>query len=110
MGIIKKDNFIQGKDYSYFYYVSDNGLKYELLEGITIGGANSCTSDICFILLDTYDDPRLLENEDDRTVGWFYGAIDIKNDYDTEKIIKYYVDIYEKNHPDIVELYKGVSK
>lgn len=106
------DYTVQGKDYGYFYYVSDNGLKYELLEGVTMGcyNANSCTSDICFILLDTSDDPRLLEKEDDRTVGWFYGATDIKIDDDTEETIKYYVDIYEKNHPDIVELYKGVSK
>lgn len=79
-----------------YSYVSDNGIKYNLLEGMSYQGKS--TSDILFIMLDYDNNLSDLVDANDFLVGWFYGA----GDYVDENYISRYVNLYEKKHHEIV--------
>ena len=104
MGLVKNKN-------EFWDYVSENGITYELLEGSTIGGNTTYTSDICFILLDDSDAEYSEMLGDERFVGFMYGATFLTDtNPDTRDeftgYIKKIVDQYEKAHPDIIEKFK----
>ena len=67
--MIKKDN-------DGYYFESKRGYRYELLEGVGIGG-KKCTSDIIFIFFSNDE-----VNVTDNMVGYLYGA-GFLNDDDT---------------------------
>lgn len=52
-----------------YIYISKKGLKYELLEGVSIGSTPTYTSDIIFIMLCDLD-----VSVDTPLVNFFYGA------------------------------------
>ena len=52
-----------------YVYISKKGLKYELLEGVTMGSTPQYTSDIIFIMLSDLD-----VHVDTPFVNFFYGA------------------------------------
>lgn len=58
------------KDKEGFYFQTEKG-KYSLLEGMTIGGEDSCSSDILFIVDDT-DITKPV-----KIVGFLYGAFQL---------------------------------
>lgn len=57
------------RDKEGFYFISKNGIRYELLEGVSIGSEKQFTSDIIFIAL---LDPEY--NVSDQVVGFLWGA------------------------------------
>lgn len=74
-----------------YYFESKRGLRYELLEGIGIGGRR-CTSDIIFIFFS--NDEVSVENN---LVGYLFGA-SLLNEGDTHdygEAIEELVDAYE---------------
>ena len=92
------------------YYVSDTtGKLYFLHKGTSLDGDKEYTDDVCYIMYSGFteiDHERWMNDEIERTdnnaekfVNWFYGAtlLEDKN-YQEEyaKVIKYYVDEYEK--------------
>ena len=83
-----------------YSYVSDNGIKYNLLEGMSYQG--NSTSDILFIMLDYGNNLSDLVEANDFLVGWFYGAGDCVD----ENYISRYVNLYENKHPEIVNCFK----
>ena len=83
-----------------YSYVSDNGIKYNLLEGMSYQG--NSTSDILFIMLDYGNNLSDLVDANDFLVGWFYGVGDCVD----ENFISRYVNLYETKHPEIVNCFK----
>ena len=70
-----------------YYYISDNNIKYDLYEGMTIGKEERKTSDIIFILIQ----PQYINYDNcNEFVGYFYGDI-----YENEDFIKILVDKFE---------------
>ena len=92
-------------------FISDNGVRYNLLEGKSLGGKT--TSDIVYIHLDY--DSVCLENVTniDEFVGWFYGATmvtDYRYREEFTEQIKTFTTKYEEKHPEIVEYYNPKKK
>lgn len=59
-----------GRENGVYYFRKHNGIKYELLEGLTIGTKETkrFASDMLFVMLSAYDDlPTIF-------VGWMFGA------------------------------------
>ena len=52
-----------------YVYVSDRGIEYELLEGMSIGANKRYTSDIIFIILNDAE-----YNVEEHIVGYLFGA------------------------------------
>ncbi len=77
-----------------YCYISDIGIKYELLEGIKIGGKEKNTSDIIFIMLTNPD-----YNVDNNIVGYLFGAGMIESNLKgyEESIKKMVTEFEEKN-------------
>lgn len=86
-----------------YQYVSDNGVVYELYEGVTLDKERS--SDIVFIML-SYVEELNVEPEDEY-VGFIYGNDFLTSRYkeDYIKCIDRIVDDYEINHPEVVSYY-----
>lgn len=98
MGTIYKD------ESGYMMFKSDNEVKYELLEGHTMGGDQVYTSDIVFVMLGYYEQ---LWPQPDGFVGWFFGATELeKMDEDSINYLDSVVSEWEKEHGDIVEQIK----
>jgi hypothetical protein len=77
-----------------YTYVSENGIEYELLEGLSIGNGHKYTSDIIFICL---TDPDYDVNE--MVVGYLFGASffeEAKPEY--QESIKEMVTDFEKKN------------
>jgi hypothetical protein len=77
-----------------YIYTSKNGIKYDLLEGTTIGVSPRKTSDIIFIMMSDVN-----FNVENHIVGWLFGAYDLPyrlDEYDAS--ITEMVDIYEKEN------------
>lgn len=72
---------LQLKDDGYVY-ISDSGIEYELLEGVSIGADKQYTSDIMFIMLLNCD-----YNVDNNVVGWLFGSSSM---FDSEANVKSY--------------------
>lgn len=77
-----------------FKYISDKGIEYTLLEGMSLGVEPRFTSDIIFIFLDSAD-----YNVENHVVGYLFGA-SIFEMYPVsyEESIKNLVDEYEKQN------------
>lgn len=95
-----------------YSFISDNGVKYDLLEGISLKGET--TSDIVFVML-AYNEElcEYLGNNrlSDEFLGYFCGAAFVgENDKDSIHYIEKYVAEFEKKHPEIVEFYKPKKK
>lgn len=84
-----------------YYFISDSKIKYELLEGVSIGGEKLYTSDVIFIML---ADENYLDKVDNYFVDFLFGAsflgesLDECNEYINKSVTK-----YEKEN----NIYKG---
>ena len=77
-----------------YVYVSDIGIEYELLEGMSIGSERKYTSDIIFIMLNNAE-----YNVDNNVVGYLFGAdIFLEEQKYYEESIKEMVDEFEKRN------------
>ena len=77
-----------------YVYVSDRGIEYELLEGMSIGANKRYTSDIIFIILNNAE-----YNVEDHIVGYLFGAeIFLEDSRYYEESIKEMVDEFEKRN------------
>ena len=77
-----------------YVYVSDIGIEYELLEGMSIGSERKYTSDIIFIMLNNAE-----YNVDNNVVGYLFGAdIFLEDSRYYEKSIKEMVDEFENRN------------
>lgn len=89
-----------------YTYVSDNGIKYDLLEGMNFHGTT--TSEIIFIMLhvdnDLYDNLNI--DVDQELVYWFYGAYVKQDDEWFLDSLKNETSKYENKHPELVKYYK----
>ena len=74
-----------------YVFVSDLGIEYELLEGMSIGAEKRYTSDIIFIMLIDAN-----YNVDTNCVGYLYGAT----------IIDKNIDIYQESIRELVTEYE----
>ena len=102
--------FDEGNGYG---FISNNGVKYELLEGEAIGV--NATSDIIFIMLDIDGLPDVIKLFDDdlyKVVDYWMGAFmfdDIEKYRDElTRAFDYCVNNFEKKNPKIIEYYKEV--
>lgn len=73
----------KGREEGTYYFRKHNGIKYQLLEGTTIGrkGAKQFASDQVFVMLANYDDLPVV------FVGWMFGAC-LFDDIEDEDFIK----------------------
>lgn len=92
-------------------YISDNGVKYDLLEGKSLGGKT--TSDIIYIHLGynegLFENIIYKHNEISEFVGWFYGASFVIDKEHQDEYIKYIDEMvkeYEEKYPEIVKYFK----
>ena len=77
-----------------YVYVSDIGIEYELLEGMSIGSERKYTSDIIFIMLNNAE-----YNVDNNVVGYLFGADIFREDSRYyEESIKEMVDEFENRN------------
>ena len=77
-----------------YVYVSDRGIEYELLEGMSIGANKRYTSDIIFIILNNAE-----YNVEDHIVGYLFGASVLEGQLmDYDKSIKAMVDEFEEKN------------
>lgn len=77
-----------------YIYISQAGLKYELLEGVSIGSTPQYTSDIIFVMLS-----NLEVTVDTPLVNFFYGASFINESIEEyNKIIGEMVLEYERRN------------
>ena len=88
-----------------YKYISNNGICYDLLEGISLGSNELKTSDIVFIVQynGTIDDENIV-------VGYFYGANDFKNCPNMEacSYIEKIVAEYEKKNFGLNKIIKAL--
>lgn len=77
-----------------YVYVSDRGIEYELLEGMSIGTELKYTSDIIFIVLNNAE-----YNVEDHIVGYLFGASIFERQLmDYDESIKELVNDFEKRN------------
>ena len=77
-----------------YVYVSDRGIEYELLEGMSIGANKRYTSDIIFIILNNAE-----YNVEDHIVGYLFGASVLERQLmDYDESIKAMVDEFEEKN------------
>lgn len=77
-----------------YYFISKNNIRYDLYEGISIGGEKQYTSDAIIIMLsDVRDDV------DSMLVDFIMGASFFETELEEfEKDIDYFVNEYEKRN------------
>ena len=94
---LKKDGYV---------YVSDRGIEYELLEGMSIGVERKYTSDIIFIILNNAE-----YNVEDHIVGYLFGASVFERQLmDYDESIKSIVDDYEKKNFGINPILEAIKQ
>lgn len=77
-----------------YVFISKNGIKYNVLEGMTIGVKPRKTSDMIFILLNNAD-----YNVEEHLVGYLFGACLLPDrEYEYEEAIAELVNEYEKEN------------
>lgn len=82
-----------------YVYVSDRGIEYALLEGMTIGGERKYTSDIIFIMLNNAE-----YNIENPIVNYLFGASLLENELDDyDKTIKKIVDEFEEKNLEVID-------
>lgn len=85
-----------------YYFISDSDIKYDLYEGVTMGGDKRYTSDTIFIML---TDERYIDKVESHFVNYWMGAFFLEediNDYDID--IGALVTEYEKKNG----IYRGL--
>ena len=89
-----------------YVYVSDRGIEYELLEGMSIGSERKYTSDIIFIILNNAE-----YNVEDHLVGYLFGASVLERQLmDYDESIKAIVDDYEKKNFGINPILEAINQ
>lgn len=89
-----------------YVYVSDRGIEYELLEGMSIGVERKYTSDIIFIILNNAE-----YNVEDHIVGYLFGASVFERQLmDYDESIKSIVDDYEKKNFGINPILEAIKQ
>ena len=89
-----------------YVYVSDRGIEYELLEGMSIGAERKYTSDIIFIMLNNAE-----YNVKDHIVGYLFGASVFERQLmDYDESIKSIVDDYEKKNFGINPILEAIKQ
>lgn len=89
-----------------YVYVSDRGIEYELLEGMSIGSERKYTSDIIFIILNNAE-----YNVEDHIVGYLFGASVLERQLmDYDESIKSIVDDYEKKNFGINPILEAIKQ
>ena len=89
-----------------YVYVSDRGIEYELLEGMSIGSERKYTSDIIFIMLNNAE-----YNVEDHIVGYLFGASVLERQLmDYDESIKSIVDDYEKKNFGINPILEAIKQ
>ena len=89
-----------------YVYVSDRGIEYELLEGMSIGSERKYTSDIIFIILNNAE-----YNVEDHIVGYLFGASVLERQLmDYDESIKSIVDDYEKKNFGINPIMEAIKQ
>lgn len=77
-----------------YVFISDLGIEYELLEGVSIGAEKQYTSDVIFIMLMDAN-----YNADTHFVDYLFGATTLENRIEEyEESIKEIVRAYEKRN------------
>ena len=89
-----------------YIYVSDRGIEYELLEGMSIGSERKYTSDIIFIMLNNAE-----YNVEDHIVGYLFGAgVLEKQLMDYDESIKAIVEDFEKRNFGIKPIIAAIEE
>lgn len=90
------------KDKEGYKYISENGIIYNLLEGLTFGNEKRFTSDIVFITVGCTENP---------IVGYFYGAKDFNaKKKEANEYIKKRVDEYEKKNFGLNKIIEAIKE
>lgn len=77
-----------------YVFISDLGIEYELLEGVSIGAEKQYTSDVIFIMLMDAN-----YNVDTNFIDYLFGATTLENRIEEyEENIKEIVRTYEKRN------------
>ena len=105
----------RGTDYNYLEFVSENGINYELLEGVSVGGKKHCTSGMMFIMLNTFNenieiDDKLIElmgGSSCKLVDFFCSSIIMEGNEmwtrkDDESYIRSVVKEFEKENEELI--------
>jgi hypothetical protein len=94
-----------------YTYTSDNGIRYDILEGVSLGGAT--TSDMVFVMVALEDvDLQLDTIGGDALVCYTFGATDLESNAYRADVLKYIeaeVSEYELKHPVLVEAVKNAN-
>lgn len=104
-------------NYDYYEFISNNGIHYELLEGVTFGGNRSATSGMCFIMLNTFNIDERIEDKlitlmggcSAKIVNFFCSSVIMEgNDAREadESIIRHYVSQFEADHHELISFIK----
>ena len=89
-----------------YVYVSDRGIEYELLEGMSIGANKRYTSDIIFIILNNAE-----YNVEDHIVGYLFGASVLERQLmDYDESIKAMVDEFEEKNFGIKPILEAIKQ
>ena len=89
-----------------YVYVSDRGIEYELLEGMSIGAERRYTSDIIFIVLNNAE-----YDVEDHIVGYLFGAgVFERQLMDYDESIKAIVDDFEKKNFGINPILEAIKQ
>ena len=93
-----KESRLERTNQGFYYFRKHNGIRYELNEGCSIGSTQSYSSDIVYIMLESYDELPC------QFIGWCSGCDDLENG-DTEmiKFIDDITDEWEKKNPEITK-------
>lgn len=89
------------RDKEGLYFVSGSGIRYDLLEGLTICGDKEYTSDTIFIML---GDTRYFGKVDNGFVNYIMGATFLKEGF--EKAIKQDIEQFDKDIAFFVDTYE----
>ncbi len=77
-----------------YVYISERGIEYDLLEGVSLGTKRKYTSDFIFIMFANAE-----YNIDNLVVGYLFGASTFeRNPHSYEESIKEYVEEFEKRN------------
>lgn len=79
-----------------YEFISNRGIRYDLYEGITMGGIKQYTSDTIFIML---GDERYYDEVENRLVDYIMGAYFFEDDIsEFDNDISYMVEEYENKY------------
>lgn len=98
-----------------YYFVSKNGIYYDLLEGVSIGGKRHTTSCMIFIVLWTFNEDldvdddlmKLMDGSSIKVIDLFSSSMLLCGDpsyiKDDEKYIRHIVDKFENANKELID-------